>query len=461
MSILRILGKLVLALIGLVLLLILGVVLLNLRDEALSPAAQSRLAAAKDPSGSDAGNSAYLIWAFDAPAGVDATQIGRAVLEAFAAISRERVAQNDWSIQRLYQPVVVEFPATLACIDPNSACIDQALAKPDVLNKWVAENGFLLGRLALIDTAPHWSVIPQLGAANAPLPPLRPLISTFSLSLDEAALEISEHHLQAGIVLLEQDVRIARRLLASSQSVVVKSVAADLLRRSMLAYSEILKGVRTDPVGVGLIAASLERVATDLTPGERGMQDVLAHEAESAADLADLVAHPGATLQGSFIERAATRAAPLFFKPAATINLEGELFDLEAAVLDADPASFAHQVESVRERFSDRAQAISHPALSSLYNPLGKVMAGYVPDLLDYAARIDDDQALLRAVRAQAWLMNQRVHFGQAQAILDRSPEDLWDPYLQRPWRWSAADAALIVTQHSSRGVPLVHVPLA
>jgi hypothetical protein len=234
-----------------------------------------------------------------------------------------------------------------------------------------------------------------------------------------------------------------------------------LLRRSMLAYSEILKAVRTDPVGVGLIAASLERVATDLVPGERGMQDVLAHEAESAADLADLVAHPGATLQGSFIERAATRAAPLFFKPVATINLEGELFDLEAPVLDADPASFANQAESVRARFSERAQAISHPALSTLYNPLGKVMAGYVPDLLEYAARIDDDRALLRAVRAQAWLMNQHVHFGEAQAFLDRSPEDLWDPYLQRPWRWSAADAALIVTQHSSRGVPLVHVPLA
>jgi hypothetical protein len=469
MKFLRLLGRLVLALVGLVLILLIGVVAINLKDEDLTRDAQERIARVVPGEDPRASNGAYLLWAFDAPAGVDASALGHAVLDALAAVPPERVAQNDWTIRPPYTPQSFDFPVALACLDPNSACISQALAKPELLEAWVKAHAVLLERLAAIDSAPKWGALPQLEAANAPLPPVRPLIGTFSLSLDRAALEIERHHAAEGVALLEQDARIARRLLATSETVFMKSIAADLLRRTLLAYSEVLSTEQANAATVALLAASLDRVAADLSPAERSLAVPLDTEARRARNLALQVAHPSAGggsggssvgSSGGALESLATRAAPLFFKPNATVNLEAELFDIEAPALDASPRAFATDVERIRGAFAARAADMGRPRFSSVYNPLGKIMAGYVPDLLDYAARVHDAQALMRAVRVQAWLMSHQVRFAQAKEVLDSMPSDRWDPYLERPFAWRAADAGIAVTQHSTRGVPFIKVPL-
>lgn len=460
MRVVRLLGKVALGLIGLILVLVVVVLLVNLRDEPLSAKVQASLTQIAPDLVSDRNNAAYLVWAFDAPAGVDASNVGHALVAAYQAVSPTQVANNDWRIRPLYQPAPFDFPAALACIDPDSACIEVALNRPDGVREIVQSKAYLFDRLAQIDSAAVFGPIPLLGPVNAPLPPVKPLIGIYSLSLLQAAVEIREHHADVGIGRLEQDVRIARRLLKTSDGLVMKAISADLLRRAMLAYSEILRAMQGDAATVGLLDASLGRVALDLNADERAMSAVLASEARRAADLARQVANPPPMSDGSLGERIATWAAPLFFKPNATIGLENRLFEIEAPLMDTSAAAFGQGEMATAKQFSAAAEEFTGLKSSAIYNPLGKIMAAYVPDLLDYVARVHDDEALMRAVRAQAALMSKRVPFVRAGQFLDGLPKDMWDPYTGQPFVWVPAESSLALTRHSSRGVAHLKVPL-
>jgi hypothetical protein len=461
MKILRLLGKLCVTLLGLAIALALLVVIINLQDEPLSQSALTRLTrTAPSPSNSDGGNAAYALWAFDAPEGVDATTVGRTVVAALLAADSKK-SPTGTSIRPAYRPQFLEFPSQLACLDQNSACIDKALANPGVVRQWVDSKRYWFDRLAAIDTAPVWAPIPALADINAPLPPVRPLISLFSLSLGQAAVEIQNREVGKGIDRLEQDVRIARRLLASSDDFVMKMISTDLLRRSMLAYSEILSAQRADATTVALLLGSLERVAKPLSPQERSVLAALDSEAKRAAALSEQVAHPPEGLGGSIAEQVATHAAPLLFKPDATSNLEARLYDIEAPLGNDSAPEFVQSQETATAEFARTQDEIARLSWAAVYNPLGRVMASYVPNRIDDMARIHDAENLMRGVRAKALLLNSRVHYAAAQDALDRAPAEFWDVYTARPFQWDPAEAAVKVTQRSSRGVGLLKVPLA
>jgi hypothetical protein len=151
----------------------------------------------------------------------------------------------------------------------------------------------------------------------------------------------------------------------------------------------------------------------------------------------------------------------LLFKPDATSNLEARLYDIEAPLGNDSAPEFVQSQETATAEFARTQDEIARLSWAAVYNPLGRVMASYVPNRIDDMARIHDAENLMRGVRAKALLLNSRVHYAAAQDALDRAPAEFWDVYTARPFQWDPAEAALKVTQRSSRGVGLLKVPLA
>ena len=437
---------------------VLAIVLVNLPDEALSAAASARLAYENAPA---AGNDAAALWAFDAPPGVDAVLVGRAVYDSYQGLAHDDPLRADWTIKRFYADVPFQFPRELACGDPQSACVPTYLEQAQRVQALAGQQAALLERLGAIDGAAQWHELAPPASPQAPQERLTALTSIFSLSLGTAALDVVGGRSQAGVARLEQDTRIARRVMGASDSLLCKMVATDMLRRALLAYSELLSTQRSSAAQVTALTSSLERVAGDLTPAERSLAAPLDYEARILRTLVLQLAHGDTTSAGSPAERLALFATPVLLKPDATTNLQSELLDLETPLMTRDAAGFALGVGAVREALTQRSASFAALDWRALYNPLGKTLASDPPDLTGAAARVHDVEVLLRAVRLKARMERAAVPFADAQRFATSSEPRLVDPYSGAPFEWRAADAALVLPQQGSHPVRQIAIPLA
>jgi hypothetical protein len=438
------------------------VVLVNLRDEALSPAAQSQLT---PPAVAREGNAALALWALDAPEGVDPVLVGRVVFDAYQALARETPTRNDWPIKRPYVATPFQFPTELACSDGQSACVSAYQGHAELVHQLAVKDAYLLERIAAIDSASNWHELappPTLSSqALAPEERLADLTGIYSLSLGVAALDIGEGRVAPGIARLEQDVRIARRVLAASDSLLCKMVAASMLRRVLLAYSELLSSARASPATVSALASSIEHVAVDLTPDERTLVPQLGFEARTLRIVVLELARGDTSGGGTGLEKAALWATPFLLKPNATSNLQAELIDAQKPLMQTNARDFARTRESSDAEIAQRGAAIAAFGWSSLYNPLGRELASNPPLLASAAARVHDDEVLLRAVRVKARMLARVLPFSEAASYLAQTPHDLADPYSGQAFPWLPADAAIGLTQMGAHPVKSLAVPLA
>lgn len=435
-----------------------AVLAVNGHDEPLSDTAQRLVAL--DDAASAPGNGAAALWAFDAPAGVDAGLVGRAVVAAVEGVPADAARRQDWAVQRPYAPAHFQIPLQLGCLDPGSACIRTALAHQDLVRRLAAEQAVRLERIRAMANAPSWEEIaprPELGAPN---PPIDELLSAFSLSLDWAAVQIAAGQIEEGIDTLETDLAAARRLVAHSRSALLRDTALGMMRRTYLAYSEILSESQADRPAVARLAVSLAQHARDLSPSERDLQPVLRDQALRTLKIDEALAHPAIPAGASFGSVLLLKATPLLFLSHATFNETARLLDLETPVLDAAPEPFIQALPALQQRFEGAARDLTERRAAALYNPLGRILASQTRPLFELVARESDVTALGRAVTAKATLMSQRVHFPDAAAALARLPAAMADPYTGRPFAWNAGDAAIVVSQHSGRGVTALAVPL-
>ena len=459
MRILRIFGLGVLVLVALVLLSGIGVAIINFRDPPLDRPALGYL----DPTERAAPSSddpAFALWAFDAPKGVDPVSVGRALWQAYAALAHVNAARADWPIHMPYVAQPFHFPADLACADLASACVSTYLAHASRVEALVKSDQYLLDRLAAIDADAHWHEIAPPASPGVPIARLADLSGVFSLSLAQASIEIEGGHPAQGVARLEQDTRIARRILGGSDSLLSKMVAAAMLRRSLLAYSELLSAASAQPPLIAALSTSLVRSTSDLSSDERSLLAPLRYEARTLYRLTlQLVGASGGSAR-DWRERLALWSTPFLLLPRATANLEATLWDIQAPMMNASTREFGQNQRPIQKRYVNAAEALGQPSWRSVYNPLGKIFASNAPDLTDFAARVFDDEVLMHAVRAKAYLMAQGVHFAQAERFLDDAQPSMRDPYSGAAFSWRPGDSAIALPERGAHGVTLVRVPL-
>ena len=447
-------GLLVGGLLILVLMLAIGLVLINLPDRSLSDSARRWLDRTA-PAGNDESIAASL-WALDAPAGVDAATLGRSLRDAYLARSPEQIGRGDWNIAKPYKSQNFALPFDLGCLDPGSACVSSALAHSALVRQIAGQQQALLGRLDALEEGKPILELPPPAQPHAPAEQFPALVAGHSLQLALASVDIGDAKVDDGVARLERMTRLSRDLLAGCDTLACKLSASGMLRRSLLVYSELLNQTSAKAA----LAESLGRVASPLTPRELDLTQPLEFELQLAHNLDVSLAHAATSSASNGKEVLAVRATPLFFKEDATFNLQAELADIEAPLVDAPATTFEHDHTEVFAHFQRRAELMGAVSLASLYNPLGRILASGFPTLEAAAGQLHDVEALQMAVRAKALLLEQKVRVGAAQSVLDARPMGLSNPYTGQPLQFDAKSSSIVVSQHGPRPVAKVLVGL-
>ena len=447
-------GILVGAVVILVLVLAIVLLLVNLPDRNLSESAKRWLGQSLSPRGAD--SVLASLWALDAPAGVDATTVGRALRDAYLARTPEEIGRGDWNIAKPYRSQMFALPFELGCLDPASACVSSALAHSALVRSFAKQQQAVLDRIDLLEQGRPLAELPPPPQPHAPAEQFAVLVAGHSLELALASVDVGDAKVAEGVARIERMTRLSRELLAGCETLACKVSASGMLRRSLLVYSELLNQTSA----TSALSDSLGKVALPLTPAELDLTKVLEFELQLAYNLDTSLAHAATSSAANPKEVLAVRVTPLFFKQDATFNLQAELADIEAPMVNASASTFEHAHADIFGHFRRRAELIGAISLASLYNPLGRILASGLPTLEEAAAQLHDVEVLEMAVRAKALLRVQRIHLSAAKAWLDQRPGGLFDPYTERALQFDASGSSLVLTQHGPRPVGKVLVGL-
>ena len=440
---------LIASVICLVVIVVIGIVLINLPDRDLDATAkkwQSRVETVNASGDRGATDQGAALWALDAPASINAATIGRGIADIYMERTRAQIAVGDWALKPFYPPDPLLLPLELGCIDKASACVSNALSHSAMVRDLAQKRSTLLSRIDAIDAGGFTELTPP-PEPHAPNAQFATLIAGHSLSLALAAVDVGDGQLAEGSERLERMARVPRRMLAGCKTLACKLVAAGMLRRADLVYSELM----SQTTAIDTLAPSFERISTPMTPAELDLTMPLAFELLLARHLDANLAHPAITGGASFKESVAVRAAPLFLKENATFNRQVELADLEAPLATLNAADFASNQAAITAAFAHRAEQIGATSLASLYNPLGRVLASGLPSIENGAAQLHDLEGLQAGVRAKSQLLLQHVHLADAQAVLNQKAAGMVDPYSGAALQFDTASSQLLIPQRGPR----------
>jgi hypothetical protein len=132
-----------------------------------------------------------------------------------------------------------------------------------------------------------------------------------------------------------------------------------------------------------------------------------------------------------------------FFKLNATENLSAAHAAQWAALADSDPSEFYRNRDVTRDRLK---QDELHLSLSSLYNPIGKILLALAISRNDaYPLRVFDVAAYQRLVYLAFQLKRQHIAAQDVPAFLLAHPEWSTHPVDGKPFRWNAETGELAV----------------
>lgn len=442
------------AVVAVAVLLLVVVIAINVPDRASSASAMLWM---QDMSSGSPADGSYSLWALDAPANVDAATVGRAVLDAYRSREKEAAASGDWGINRPYVAEPLVLPIELGCVDPASACVSNALSHSHLVRDLAEKRAALLARIDLLDAKARIDEALPPAEPNAPSAEYATLVAGQSLSLALASVDIGDGRLDAGLPRLERMTRVARTLSAGCRTLVCKVSTTGMLRRVLLVYSELMNQT---PASAAL-GASLARVNGPLSADEGDLSLVLAFEMQVARHLDLALVHAKAAATDPLSQRIALQAAPLFFKPDATFNLQASLADLEKPLATDSARDFARDAPRVLDAFRKQEDEIGRIGLTGLYNPLGRILASGQPDIESVASQLHDVEELQQALVAKVAMLAGHVARAGAQPFLDTRPGGASDVYSGNPFVWDDATSSIVVPQRGSRPVKSVRVGLS
>jgi hypothetical protein len=240
--------------------------------------------------------------------------------------------------------------------------------------------------------------------------------------------------------LLVEDLRFWRGVLASSDLLITKILAAAAVRQHLKLGVDVLQELSPEQVPEVLPATWL----VTISDAERSLPRVVAGEWMYASGAIRQI--EPALAASYFIDVTgagrplAWLSAPLF-QPQDTINLFADYHSRVLELLSSVPLA---DTEATAQRATTLASTWSREwrVPRSLYNILGRQIAAYGSDFGSYLLRLGDLEGVRRAALATVSLHQGRVGRKDASAALAASP--LRDPYSGEPFMWDASDGAVV-----------------
>lgn len=401
-------------------------VAVNWRDEAPSrdAVAFDRLLDERAPVADEA-NAFVFVLGMAAPPGADPLALGRerkAYLETFDAAAHPTAAfpgiDDDYRARR---PGAIAQLAG-ACSKGTPECARLLRATPDDVDAWLASESWLLDRYEGLISRRAWrEAVPD--DLRAPMPSYQHALEGQKLYLVQAWRAARSGDAERARGMVDADMRFWRTVLASSDLLISKMVAAAGVRRNLTLGSLVLRELPTGQAG-GLPSSWLE----PLSVRERSARRALAGEWRFSSRVVASTGAPGAPADLAAHEYGApARLTRPLYQPQATSNLFASALTRLAEVSELP-------YPAIGPGF--RAFAKEHDSAGpGLYNPVGRVLVsiGGGTAYWNYVARLADLEAL-RSAAVLAGTVRARNGHGQAAGAARMA----LDPY-GHPFDWDAA----------------------
>ncbi|MDQ8022411.1 MAG: hypothetical protein REI94_11270 [Moraxellaceae bacterium] len=317
-------------------------------------------------------------------------------------------------------------------------CDDALDARIDVVRQWLADEAWLLDRhRALLANSDWLEPRPVEGRAAPASTQLMSVMPAHEVLLAQAWVHARDGKPEAARALLEADHRFWRMVLANTESLTTKSIAATALKRHFQ-YANLAMRKLSPVQTAAFIPAGWQQ---PISEEERSMTWALIGEwlyANTSLDLSRRDAVDEDAAQRNLAGQIQHAFASRLFKYQATSNQIAEQYMDVALALDRPIAETADAMASV-QALQSKAQGLKTPWYGMAYNPIGKILTAIGHSRIDrYATNVANLEGLRRASLLAARLRATSDDVEQARQALNTP--DLFNPYSTGPMEWRPAE---------------------
>lgn len=418
-------------------------------DEPLDSATTACLQQAPPPRAED--NLFFAVLGLNARKGVGAVQAGRAAASAYQSALREHVRDGS--------PFQFDFPGARieseteirSLCDPlNGPCPASFLDESATVRALLERNASLVSNYRGLPRFQSF-VVTLTPHVEAPVVPAGHLVMAQRLLHAQAVLQLAGGRVSEAAEALVDDLAVSRLLLAESDHLVYKMVAAALMARSFKLLSQIADVVRPLPDEI----SGLDGLLRPLMVKELSLASSLCGEFRL---LASVFLYPDAVVE---IAKADVMSmgflTRLAYKPYATSNLAFRDLHTTLEELDALPhPQFLARYPGFLERRTQQEQTNTLDYLLSWpWNPVGRILISVSrPAYARWYARLYDLEGLRRLVVLKLLVRKHALGDEQLQQLIADRIDGLGDPYLDQPLRFDAIRRILGFHTLSQREAP-------
>lgn len=325
-------------------------------------------------------------------------------------------------------------PAVVALADACSeaaACAEALHAHPGSVAQWLAGEQWLLDRYRRMLATEGWRE-PVPTNVGAPLAGYQHVMETQKLHL----LSVRQHAIagDAGAVrdLLERDLVFWRQVLASSDLLVSKMIAAAGVRRNFALGNLALRELPADLVDVAVPPSWRQPV----TVAERSLARALGGEWHATGGALRMAMSPAALTADSGLQLGERLLRPLF-QPQATLNAFAARMAGLGRLSELPYPEIGPALDGLAEARDDASPSYR------LYNPVGAILDSIAaPAYTHYVARLADLEGQRRATLLAATL---RIGGTPREAAADALRDaPLRRPHDGAPFEWDAASGSIV-----------------
>jgi len=386
----------------------------------------------------------YALIAFDVREAPIPADSGRAMVARYVQARRDpAAARYDWNSDPAYPraPFVGDRLGLCSPDAARAACLERAVARPDVLTALIEANRWLLERYERLQ--PYRRLEYPLAAAfDAPLPAWQDFMTGKHLLLSQIALQVVHGQTDVATRRLRDEALFTRRLLAESDITLIdKMVLAVAFRQDLLLAGEILRAEPRSRASAQAIA----ELAAPLTDAERSLAGPFGREFEIVVSVLKPMADPGrakkfVSLDGDRDRWAglAGRATHYFYQPNATLNLAWrQTLAMQAA------AGRPCRQQVPRQSSADPVRS---DTILEAYNPVGRILLAQSTFAYEaYAHRLCELSKLQRLVALHAQIRAAGIPDDRVTAFVAAGGAAYDDPFTGQPFRFDAARRAFDV----------------
>lgn len=329
-----------------------------------------------------------------------------------------------------------------ACWRLTPECAGTLESGDDTLRAWLASERWLLDRYRTLLRHPGW-LEPVPLDPRAPYAANSPLLEGQRLLLVQAYLLAGENNATAVTELLGEDAHFWRGVLASSDTLVTKTVATIALTQTFAIGNLILRRLPAEsqlgalPLEWTRPFGTLERSLFRCMTGEWLYTEQLMKQTPASPQSFGYFAW-----DDGISTKLLAHATTLLLQPQDLLNRHAELLIRATEAVDVPVEQLPAGLERARAIFQDPNADRSLPAM--LYNPVGSFllqMMAAVHEPFPYPVRVTDLEGVRRAAVLTAQLRAQKINEQNMSAELAAS--DIRTPYSGAPFIWNAKERAV------------------